>query len=544
MAISFNATFFNQIYNEFYWDPNLQDATRILVKSNIGNISLGTSLLSKPQPDVKFIAADGHEIDAYRVDVNTTNIKVGGNVTDDFILQKAFAFSPKYKDETTYHGKVPTDVHIQIDTEFQKELRGTMIMNSLRRYAPNFMYTYANNSFNRVLYFENIQQASTLETFMETDISVQANTPGSIMSKYLGQNLAVAYNNLIRSIITQVAYSLQIMGNSRVTHSDLHLGNILLRPCHVNTFIEYVIDENRVFVPTFGAIATLIDFGRVQQSSSHWCERIPITSGFDFAKFLLHMTRCIHYNTTPHAVDQNIKMSVQQALGGIFSSIPGMRGGLIPVNFSVNPQPRSDTRYGQCMQRYPEHDFFFPSCTGQLAQEDALTILSRINNIPSATFYSSTAPRSVPVIGCGTFTERCTITTDQYLRMFATGPTGVVAAAIAAAPPVTPLPRAVRHGLLMEVANAIAGGAYKVYNITKPPVVALGKRTATTLGEVGKAASRAAKKGAAAAGTALAKAAKRGAAAAGTALSTAVQAAGSATQRAIVRAKRKLTGAQ
>lgn len=63
------------------------------------------------------------------------------------------------------------------------------------------------------------------------------------------------------SLIAQVLISIRELRSLRIAHNDLHCGNVLVRKCKPDYILSYSIDGREERIPSFGVVATIIDFG-------------------------------------------------------------------------------------------------------------------------------------------------------------------------------------------------------------------------------------------------------------------------------------------
>lgn len=69
-------------------------------------------------------------------------------------------------------------------------------------------------------------------------------------------------DNMIHSVIKQILIAIDIgQRYERLTHYDLHSGNILMAPCNKHDVFLYKIGEHHIAIPTYGCYPKIIDFG-------------------------------------------------------------------------------------------------------------------------------------------------------------------------------------------------------------------------------------------------------------------------------------------
>ena len=66
-------------------------------------------------------------------------------------------------------------------------------------------------------------------------------------------------NNMMRSLLAQIFYTIIIMKKHKINHNDLHTNNIIVQKNNVITHIIY--DDFNLCIPTYGNVIKIIDFG-------------------------------------------------------------------------------------------------------------------------------------------------------------------------------------------------------------------------------------------------------------------------------------------
>lgn len=67
---------------------------------------------------------------------------------------------------------------------------------------------------------------------------------------------------MVLNILKQIIVCIRLLHAYKFTHYDLHTENILIRNCHPNMFILYLIDDHtEILLPTFGVLPNIIDYG-------------------------------------------------------------------------------------------------------------------------------------------------------------------------------------------------------------------------------------------------------------------------------------------
>jgi serine/threonine protein kinase len=428
---------FNREYDNNYWDYTLQEAASDIVREAVQtdriavDNSPGKTVSQKNQPDTYSFKV---EIKSSAVYVDTTKTQT----TIPFILEKKFT---QYTtgdvinimrrrgarlDEAEARKIVVNDSQ-KIREEITKEERGCRAMNEIRKYIPNFMYTYHVDAPRNTFYFERVK-GLTLEQFMalkDEELIKMTRSPTQVLE----------------SLVTQLAFSLHEMRHRGYFHNDLHAGNIIMRPCDPGAWIQYVnhVSSTKHYVPTHGFIATIIDFGRVRRvgQDNTFCNEPVHRSGFDFTKFLLHMVNCIVYRDfstfnkgfSSNVADKDLAKRIEEALGQVYGrqatsarTIPVAelgRGREEKVSI-VKTQQRLSKKQPEkfCMNDNGE-GYFFPTCSSKLSKLDSLDIFNLLKVDPK--FYTrdvnGVKARGGVVIACN-YSGLCKASKDYFLDMF------------------------------------------------------------------------------------------------------------------------------
>lgn len=134
-------------------------------------------------------------------------------------------------------------------------------LNSIRRYIPNFIYTYG--YFNCKFDIDNYNKGiyKLCDSGEERVFTIYENVNGILLTDYLS---LLSYNDIYKfiSIITQVLLSIQI-ANEKINyiHRDLHSSNIMIRILPDTKVVKYEISESKTFYVLCDNIATIIDYG-------------------------------------------------------------------------------------------------------------------------------------------------------------------------------------------------------------------------------------------------------------------------------------------
>jgi hypothetical protein len=121
---------------------------------------------------------------------------------------------------------------------FDNEYSIGLILNELRDYSPNFVFTYGQgiNKRGRYIWLEHI--------------------PGITIGSYLG-----SFENLlgyVLQVIFAITFAYEVYG---FTHYNLHRQNIVLRKLRRRKCIPYIVGDKVIYIET-DRIPVIIDFGR------------------------------------------------------------------------------------------------------------------------------------------------------------------------------------------------------------------------------------------------------------------------------------------
>ena len=119
---------------------------------------------------------------------------------------------------------------------------------------------------------------------------------------------------VIESLVQQVLFLLVILDHAGITHYDLHTQNVLVNACDPKTVIHYKLRDIEAWVPTYGYVAILIDFGFA------FCE----------APYPQPMTGCIFGSDLGYFPDRNLKCT------DVIRFLNGVRGDLTPKGHKLN----------------------------------------------------------------------------------------------------------------------------------------------------------------------------------------------------------------
>lgn len=148
------------------------------------------------------------------------------------------------------------------DNLVEHEYKILKALEGLCAYCPHF-----HRAFGIVPFFGNLHLG---------DSPLEYNTKTKIVerSMLLMQNIPHKYNfremiedeqikdDLIINVLKQVVLCIYFIQAYRVTHYDLHTENILIRTCHSNMYLLYILDSNtQILLPSNGFIPNIIDYG-------------------------------------------------------------------------------------------------------------------------------------------------------------------------------------------------------------------------------------------------------------------------------------------
>jgi hypothetical protein len=302
--------------------------------------------------------------------------------------------------------------------ETVKEFESCEPFNVLRSEIPNFMYTYAANYDNNEVFFEYIEGKNVAKFFKEL--------PGAVPTSQVS-----TVTNIMYSMVVQMAFSLHTMRRYDLFHNDLHPYNIILRPCASNVFIEYKYvardkSVQKVYVPTFGFITTLIDFGESTDAKRH-CNNSDHL-GYDFTKFLLHLISCarevqlanrgpvLTQSASIDLTDQIVYTLKTLTSGTLKNNIKRLRKSK-EIIIDMKATGKFDEEFGYCFSEDYFDSMFMANCSSQPVLMDPVELLQNLSLIDPNIYYRSTqlGPPSGPVIGC--LSERCTIQPGSFVDL-------------------------------------------------------------------------------------------------------------------------------
>lgn len=149
---------------------------------------------------------------------------------------------------------------------------GVYGVNKLRKYVPNFMYTFGMFHCGKIIQeLQDENKVLSLCNDMDTSYIILEYIPNSIsfanaiLTKRLNKDVWI-------NIYIQLMYSL-IIANEKIdfTHYDLHPDNVLIRYLDENVSIPYTTERETIYVNT-NFVATIIDYGysHIQYKGKHY----------------------------------------------------------------------------------------------------------------------------------------------------------------------------------------------------------------------------------------------------------------------------------
>lgn len=135
-------------------------------------------------------------------------------------------------------------------------------LNNLRSFCPHFCGTYK-----LIEHAINNDYKKTKNIFkIKGDSKVMVDT---VLTEYIPyKNLEICIKDknipdrIIHSVIKQILIGIDIGQRlEKLTHYDLHSGNILMVPCNKNDVFLYKMGEHHIAIPTYGCYPKIIDFG-------------------------------------------------------------------------------------------------------------------------------------------------------------------------------------------------------------------------------------------------------------------------------------------
>lgn len=94
-------------------------------------------------------------------------------------------------------------------------------------------------------------------------------------------------DDVVINIMKQIYLIIEMCKDYKFTHYDLHTENILIRDCNPNSFILYIIHNKLYFLPTWGFIPNVIDFGfsYIGKPMPLTCTLVHTKHGFTSSRF-------------------------------------------------------------------------------------------------------------------------------------------------------------------------------------------------------------------------------------------------------------------
>jgi hypothetical protein len=136
-------------------------------------------------------------------------------------------------------------------------------LRELNDYCPNFCKTFGIFRTRMSEHFRKEDNPFDVDTrSIEGSVLIMENVEHSRKLYRYIKNKEIPIE-IIMSLIKQTLLATMMANeNGKFTHYDLHSNNVLVQPCPINSVFLYVLDENRTYlVPTYGYLATIIDFG-------------------------------------------------------------------------------------------------------------------------------------------------------------------------------------------------------------------------------------------------------------------------------------------
>jgi hypothetical protein len=176
------------------------------------------------------------------------------------------------------------------DNLVEHEYRMLQGLAPLAQYCPHFHGVYGIVPFDSNVHYEE-------------DCPLEYSTKSKVIRRemLLMQHIAHKYdfhdmirdesikNDLILTIFQQVLLCIHMMHAYRFTHYDLHTENIIIRNCHPNLHLLYLLDEHTErLVPTYGYVPNIIDYGFSYcdvQSNPLSCTLLHTQDGFTSERF-------------------------------------------------------------------------------------------------------------------------------------------------------------------------------------------------------------------------------------------------------------------
>jgi hypothetical protein len=372
--LKFNIDTFNRVFTEYYWDYNVQEDVRALIQY--------MQILNPSQivQTKKFI--ENKKGPSGKIDMSLLALRSSEStrLTENIGVVK---YIHGFEDENM----TPRDDQI---AKVTKEYMACSRFNVLRKYVPNFMYTYGVNAENGEIYFENVKGQTWYDFLTDETINEKQFT----------------------SVLVQIAFSLDVMRREQLFHNNLHAKNIILRQCAENVVIEFPAhDGGKYYVPTFGVIATIIDFGESKIARKNifegHCNYLTTMAGYDFAKFLMELRVCSIHNEQTRILSQNYSQFILEAFqkyttNPFFLTSTGEQIPFAAQSYSEFEDRCDDANYATT------HNYYLVNCGEKITKAHALEILKQIPIPNTNQYYSKSKPaKTALVLGCQSNSDLC-----------------------------------------------------------------------------------------------------------------------------------------
>jgi hypothetical protein len=181
-------------------------------------------------------------------------------------------------------------ISVNIDESISHEFDVALSLNSMRTFCPHFSYVYDNVSLPISRNYIDMERIDNLESDEEEcwedddeRLSIWDEDSDTIQTKLLfyefvsdvGLYYLYKYSCKEKDIKIPLSQMLMVLAglemaqtHTQFTHYDLHIDNILIRPCEDNSFFFYRFATGETcFIPTFGFFPVCIDFGNSYSES-------------------------------------------------------------------------------------------------------------------------------------------------------------------------------------------------------------------------------------------------------------------------------------
>lgn len=307
------------------WDANLYNINKLDLKFNLSN-RLSITNLIKNEIDNKKICMNVHYINNESANIifYKTQSKVlllGISLLgikesldgESWIVALKPSYNEKenkfeFKNEKIFALKIVPQIEGEIDISKREidliKKASKLVINN---FTPNLQIFYGQSICNKmpIDYYKNQRLKNKLinkKAYKNKAFMIFYEQSQSDLEHYLRNH--ILDTRQIKSLIFQVMHGLAMLNKYyALVHFDLHLGNILYNKEQNYDYIHYKIDEIDYYIPAYGAVFTIWDYGRSVLLQSDMENIIK-------KKILFHMRR--HFNVEFEYLIDNIKNNLDK----------------------------------------------------------------------------------------------------------------------------------------------------------------------------------------------------------------------------------------